>query len=162
MRRRDREICGIDEILGIVERCRVMRIAFPGNTPYIVPLNYGYAMNDGKLRLYFHSAREGRKAGLLRSSDTVAFEMDRLEDFVTSEIPCKWTAMYESAVGTARPVLLSEADEKARGMDSIMAHCGFLGKPDYQGRLDSVDVWALDVLTMTGKSSIPRRVQSEK
>lgn len=62
MRRKDRELTELGEILQVVERCKVCRLAMADAAGlYLVPMNFGYAYVEGRLELYFHSAREGRK-----------------------------------------------------------------------------------------------------
>ena len=66
MRRNDREITDLREILRLMDRCDVVNLAFADNgEPYVVPVNFGY-VSDGETKavLYFHGAREGRKASL--------------------------------------------------------------------------------------------------
>ena len=43
---------------------------------YIVPLNFGYTYEEDVLKLYFHSAGEGRKVDALAADPKVAIEMD--------------------------------------------------------------------------------------
>ena len=65
MRRNDREITDLREILRLMDRCDVVNLAFADNgEPYVVPVNFGY-VSDGetKVVLYFHGAREGRQGG---------------------------------------------------------------------------------------------------
>ena len=62
MRRADREIRDYGELLAVIARCDVCRLAFNDEeVPYILPLNFGEAVEDGALRLYFHGALEGKK-----------------------------------------------------------------------------------------------------
>ena len=62
MRRKDREVTNPEEIESILRRCRVCRIAMQDEEGlYILPLSYGYEMDNGCLTLYFHGAKEGRK-----------------------------------------------------------------------------------------------------
>ena len=42
------------------------------NEPYVVPVAYGY--NQGKI--YFHSARQGKKLDLMKRNNSVCFEVD--------------------------------------------------------------------------------------
>ena len=78
MRRNDREITDSQEILSIVNECKVIRLAMldEQGLPYIIPLNFGYRFADGVFTFYCHSAREGRKLELLRRDPRVSFEMD--------------------------------------------------------------------------------------
>ena len=59
MRRKDREIKEISEVLDIVGRAKVLRMGLVDEEyPYIVPLHYGYEYKDGVLIFYAHGARE--------------------------------------------------------------------------------------------------------
>ena len=50
MRRYDREITDKNEILEIMSRCDVCRLAFnDGDYPYILPLNFGIGEKEGKI-----------------------------------------------------------------------------------------------------------------
>lgn len=43
MRRKDREITDKNEIMDIIDRSKVIRIAFTGEEyPYVLPFNFGY------------------------------------------------------------------------------------------------------------------------
>ena len=77
MRRKEREVTDIKEIREVLDSCKVCRlgIADEGGA-YIVPLNYGYRLEDGVLTLYFHGAKEGKKLDLIRKNPEVGFEMD--------------------------------------------------------------------------------------
>lgn len=62
MRRKDREITDVQEILNIIRKCDVCRIAMnDGDFPYIVPLNFGLDVQGEQVYLYFHGALEGKK-----------------------------------------------------------------------------------------------------
>ena len=123
MRRSDRAVTAPDEIRGILERCKVCRLAMWDEVgPYIVPMNFGYALEDGRLTLYFHSAREGRKIAALTAAPRVAFEMDGGHALVTGDVPCAYSYTYESITGTGRAVFCETAAEKIAGLRAIMAH----------------------------------------
>ena len=67
MRRSDREIKDFDEIIKVINKCDVCRLAInDGDYPYIVPMNFGLNIEDGKVVLYFHCASEGKKLELLK------------------------------------------------------------------------------------------------
>ena len=123
MRRSDRAVTAPDEIRGILERCKVCRLAMWDEAGlYIVPMNFGYALEDGRLTLYFHSAREGRKIAALTAAPRVAFEMDGGHALVTGDVPCAYSYTYESITGTGRAVFCETAAEKIAGLRAIMAH----------------------------------------
>ena len=57
MRRRDREVTELNEIIHILDSGKVLHLGLVDQgKPYIVPMNYGYAFEDGKLVFYVHSA----------------------------------------------------------------------------------------------------------
>ena len=54
MRKADREIKNIEEIIDIIKRCDVIRLAFNnGDYPYILPLNFGFEFIENKVIFYF-------------------------------------------------------------------------------------------------------------
>lgn len=86
MRRSDREIKDFDEIIEVINKCDVCRLAInDGDYPYIVPMNFGLNIEDGKVVLYFHCASEGKKLELLRKNNKVAFEMDCGHEFILND-----------------------------------------------------------------------------
>ena len=53
MRRKDREVSDQEEIQKIFDDCKVCRIGIVDEDgPYIVPMNYGYVKEEGKVILY--------------------------------------------------------------------------------------------------------------
>ena len=62
MRRKEREVVKSEEIAEVLDSCKVCRLGVQDEDGvYIVPLNYGYVMENGVLTLYFHGAKEGKK-----------------------------------------------------------------------------------------------------
>ena len=75
--RREREVTDLNEIKAILDKCMIVHLGLvDGDEPYVVPLNYGYTMDNGKLTLYMHGARTGYKLDLMRANPKVFFEMD--------------------------------------------------------------------------------------
>mgnify|MGYP000681818771 CR=1 FL=1 len=63
------EIKDFDEIIEVINKCDVCRLAInDGDYPYIVPMNFGLNIEDGKVVLYFHCASEGKKLELLKKN----------------------------------------------------------------------------------------------
>ena len=72
MRRNDRQVFD-GEIDAILRRGRVLHLGLQdGDAPYVVPVNYGFAVEDGKRVLYFHGAGAGKKLDLLRRNPNAA------------------------------------------------------------------------------------------
>ena len=63
MRRNDREITEFSEMTDVMKRCDVCRLALNDEDgyPYLLPLNFGMEETDGRVTLYFHGAKEGKK-----------------------------------------------------------------------------------------------------
>ena len=61
MRRKDREVTEMEEIQQIFDECKVCRIGIMDeNGPYIVPVNYGYVREEGKVILSMVQEKEKR------------------------------------------------------------------------------------------------------
>ena len=111
-----------------VMRCRVtvfqMMMLLGGiavdNVPHIVPLNYGYTMEDGRLTLYMHSAVKGNKLELLRQNPNICFELDC--DLVPFEgkVACQYGLSYCAISGRGEAVLVEDVAEKMEAMSILM------------------------------------------
>lgn len=154
MRRRDREIKNIDDIIKIMENCDVCRLAFNDEPyPYILPLNFGMEVNNGKITLYFHGAAEGTKYDLLRKDNHVCFEMDCGHRLVTGEKSCDCTMEYQSVIGQGKLEIVPE-DDKIQALSVLMGHytqgdCSF-----DPGLLKVTKMMKLTVESVTGKAHI--------
>ena len=74
MRRSDRELKDMADIVAIAKRETVCTVAFHDEScPYLIPLNYGAEVEEGKLVLYFHGAKEGRRS--IRSERILRFHI---------------------------------------------------------------------------------------
>jgi nitroimidazol reductase NimA-like FMN-containing flavoprotein (pyridoxamine 5'-phosphate oxidase superfamily) len=150
MRKKEKEIRDTAEIEAVIRKADTCRLGLSvDNQAYIVPLNFGF---DGKY-LYFHTAREGKKIDMIRRNNRVCFEMDVNCQMVRAENPCDWTMKFQSVIGYGKAFLLTDAEEKRRGLDAIMAHySGRLGEYP-ENLLDRLAVIRVDIETMTGKQS---------
>lgn len=124
MRRSERQVTDLEEIRGVIDACKVMRIGFTdAEGAYIVPLNFGYKMDeDGGVRVYLHSAGEGRKVTALCAGTPVAVEMDCAHALVEAQTPCGYSYLYQSLIGTGIPRMLKDTEEKKAALNQIMRH----------------------------------------
>ena len=122
MRRKDRQITEIESIRAILDKAKVLHLAMiDGDRPYVVPLNYGYTLENGALTLYLHSAREGRKLDVLRQNDRVAFVLETNVSQVSGgDIPCKYGEAYASVMGEGTAVLLDDPVQKIEALQILM------------------------------------------
>ena len=151
MRRKDREITDFNEIIEIIKKCDVCRIAMnDGDFPYMVPLNFGLDIQDGQAYLYFHAALEGKKLDLLKKDNRVTFEMDCGHNFILYEERMSCTMGYESVIGHGTVEFLPE-EEKLDGLKILMRH---YHAEDFKFNTKPVKVTTvmrMTVLDMTGK-----------
>ena len=153
MRRKDREITDSMRIADIISRCTCCRIGFYDNGEvYIVPLNFGYVVNDNTYVLYFHGAKEGRKLDLIYKNPNVGFEMDTNYALNAADIACGYSALFQSIIGNGFVSMVSEPEEKKLGLSLLMEHN--TGKRDWnfdEKMLNAVAVFKLVVTKISCK-----------
>ncbi len=153
MRRADREVSSFHDILSIINKCKVFRLAVNApDAPYIVPLNFGCAVENAQVVLYFHCAKEGRKLELLRADARVGFEMDAEHALVEAEKACKYTFHYASVIGTGVVEFL-EGEEKLSALSCIMRHQTGREFSFDASSAENVAVCRVKVLSMSAKAS---------
>lgn len=124
MRRSDREVTDRSEILDIIRRCDVCRLALnDGDYPYILPLNFGMDTSEGGVILYFHGAAQGRKYDIITRDNRASFEMDCSHRLVTRPERKSCTMEYESVIGRGR-IEIVEGDKKLAALKLLNAHYG--------------------------------------
>lgn len=158
MRRKDREITDMDEILSIIRKCDVCRLAlFDEEYPYIIPLNFGFSYEDRQLKLYFHGAKEGKKLDLISRNPKAAFEMDCSHELLTGPDACDYTMNYESVCGNGSIRVLNP-DCAEFALRQLMKQ--YTDKEDLsfkEAAVKAVAVLELTVDHIYGKSRPPKR-----
>ena len=120
MRRNDREITDLNEILSTINDCKVIRLAMiDAGEPYLLPLNFGYTCENGLFSFFCHSAREGRKLDILRKNPTVAFEMDCRGALDEQDVACRCGYYFASVTGVGHVEFLDGA-EKLAALTALM------------------------------------------
>ena len=151
MRRKDREITEITEIIKIIKNCATCSVALiDGDYPYVVPLNFGIAYIDGKVKLYFHCAKEGKKLDLIKANPKSAFEMSTSKKLITGETACDYTMEFESVCGRGTIRIVNE-EEKIRGLKFIMSQYGGADKEFDEKYLKAIEVLELTADEISGK-----------
>ena len=121
MTKREFRITESGDIQHILDTAKVLRLGISvDNTPYIIPLNYGYTLEEGRLTLYMHSAVNGDKLELLRKNPNVCFELDC--DLIPFEgkVACQYGLSYAAISGRGRAVLVEDMEEKMAAMSILM------------------------------------------
>ena len=123
MRRQDREITDPERIRRIISSCHCCRLGFcDQGRAYIVPLSFGYALENGTYTFYFHGAREGRKIDLIRETGWAGFELDTGYQLHEADAACNHSAAFQSIVGGGSVSFVEEPEEKRKALSRIMAH----------------------------------------
>ena len=122
MRRKDREITEINNILDIVSKTKILRLGlFDEGFPYVVPMHFGYELSDGKLVFFMHSAKEGHKLDLIEKNPNVCIEMECDVKLISGgEVPCKYGSEYASVIGRGHAKLVEDEEEKIKGLKLLM------------------------------------------
>ncbi len=121
MTRRERQITDINEIIKILDKSKVLHLGMvDGDEPYVVPMNYGYKLENGKLTIYLHGAKRGRKIDVIRANPKVFVEMEcNIEPF-EGEVACKYGITYASVMGKGVAVLVDDVEEKKEALSLLM------------------------------------------
>lgn len=153
MRRSDREIKDIKDIISVMEKCDVCRVALNDDGyPYILPLNFGMKAEEDSIVLYFHGATEGKKYELIAKDNRASFEMDCSHRLVTETAKGNCTMEYESVMGRGHMEIIPD-DEKYEALRILMAHYHKEDFPFNQAIIPQTTVFKLivDVEQVTGK-----------
>ena len=134
-----------------MRRATVCRVAINDDvSPHLLPLNFGYS----ERALYFHSAPEGKKIELIRKNNMVTFEVEDFNRLVTADTSCGYTTDYRSVIGRGRIDILTDLDEKIRGLDILMAQHGKKGANTYrEGSVEKLAVLKLTIEEISCKQS---------
>ena len=121
MTKRELQITDEQQIRAILDGAKVVHVGMcVDNEPYVVPMNYGYTMEEGRLTIYLHSAQQGKKLDMIRQNPKVFFELDC--DWVPfeGEKPCQYGLSYSSVMGRGTATILEDVEEKKRAMSLLM------------------------------------------
>ena len=121
MTKRERQITDPDQIQDILDRGKVLHLGLcVDNEPYVVPMNYGYTMEKGKMVVYLHSAVRGKKLDMIAANPNVFFVIDC--DIVPFEgvMPCQYGVTYSSVMGKGVAQIVEDVEEKKKAMSILM------------------------------------------
>lgn len=119
--RREREVTDPAQIREILDKSMIAHIGMvDGDEPYVVPMNYGYTMEDGKLTIYLHGARWGRKLDVIRANPKVFFCAHCDVVPFEGDIACRYGTAYASIMGSGTAEILEDPAQKAVGLSVLM------------------------------------------
>ena len=149
MRLKKREVKDFNKIVDMIDHCEVVRLGIITDTvPYIVPVSFGYDVNEGKITIYFHGAKEGRKYELMKMNPIVSVEFDsflgyKVEDF-------GYTCQYECVMAQGK---VEELTDKEEAMMKVMQHCGF-SNFDHCTHLDRTALFQIELENISAKKRV--------
>jgi len=151
MRKANQEITDPTIINEILSGSTICRLGISDKeVPYVLPFNYGYFENH----IYIHCATEGKKINLLRSNPDVCFEIEYENGLVKSTKACSWSTIYRSVVGYGRVEIVTDTEQKRKGLEIIMAQHGGKGYTEFEAKqVDAVHILKLRIDTLTAKQS---------
>ena len=121
MTRREKEVTDEQKILHILDTAQVVHLGLcVDNEPYVVPMNYGYTLENGELTLYIHSSCKGKKWEMLRKNPNVFFEMECDLIPFAGDVACRYGMAYSSIMGRGQAEFVEDIAEKQLALSAIM------------------------------------------
>ena len=153
MKRFDREIKDFDKIVDVLDRCETLRVGMHwGEYPYVVPMSFGYDVQEGSIVVYFHGAWKGMKGELLAANGNVCIEGDIFHGYEMTKTGI--TTKYESIIGFGKAEKI-EGEEKVKALQLMVKHCGNF---DYDAAscpgLKYTAVYKVVLDSVTGKGNV--------
>ena len=147
MRRKERQITDVSQITDFILSEQILRVGFQDKDDiYIVPVNYGFIIEDEKYVFYFHGAKDGRKYELAKLNPKVGFEIDGKYSLVDGELACDYTAHFQSVIGNGILSLVENQEEKVLALNSIMKQTTQNSEWTYSKEmLNAVAIFRLDI-----------------
>ena len=119
--KRELQVTDPHQIRHILDTGKVLHLGLAvDNEPYVVPMNYGYALEDEKLTVYLHSAVQGKKLDMIRANPNVFFEIDCDLMPFEGRVPCQYGLVYSSVMGRGKATIVEDVEEKKRAMSILM------------------------------------------
>ena len=159
--KREQKITDPEQIRAILDEAKVLYLGLStGDEPYVLPMNYGYCLEDGKLVLYLHSGLKGKKLDMIRENPRVSFALDWNRAPFEGDRACRYGMSYSSVMGRGKAQIVNDVKEKTRAMSLLMK--AQTGKDfSFEDRLVSiVAVIRIDVAEYSAKHRpIPERLR---
>lgn len=155
MRRKDRLVTDEKEIRAILDKCGIVHLGlYDENRIFVVPVNYSYDYEEGKLILYFHGARGGLKRDLIRKDNRAGFEMDTGNHVIPhDQNPSRYTTHYGSIIGSGRVTIVEDPEEKRDIMTRFMKQISGKDWEITDGHVNSIEVYKLEAEEFQAKEN---------
>ena len=119
--KREREVTDPQQIQYILDTAKVLHLGMvDGDEPYVLPMNYGYTLEEGQLTLYLHGATKGRKLDVIRANPKVFFSLECDVVPFEGDRPCQYGTTYASVMGRGIAEIVENVEEKCQAMAVLM------------------------------------------
>jgi len=155
MRKADREVTNKKGIEDIIKSSKVCRIAMNDEEGiYIVPVNFGYTLTEDEFEIFFHGAKEGKKADILSKGNVyVGFEMEGEHSLIEGDAACTYSFKYSSIIGKGHVSIIDDKEEKKLLFNQVMIHQTEKSFDFTDKMVDSCLIFKLKVKNYSGKTS---------
>ena len=153
MRHKERQITDKQELWQMLQKASHLRLALcDQGKPYIVAMNYGLDQESDSL--YLHCALKGRKMDILAQNNHVCFQVEEVAELIDGgKRACKWSMRYKSLVGFGLARVLTDPDEKQKGLSVIMAHYTDKTLEFDDSPVEATAVIKIEITEMAGKKA---------
>lgn len=118
---REKMITDMNEIIRILDESKIVHVGMvDGDEPYVVPMNYGYSLEDGRLTIWLHGSKRGRKLDIIRENPKVFVEMECSLQPFEGDIACKYGLSYYSLMGRGTAEIVEDVEQKKLGLRLLM------------------------------------------
>ncbi len=118
---RERMITDEAEIVRILDESKIVHVGMvDGDEPYVVPMNYGYTLEDGKLTIWLHGSLRGKKLDIIRKNPKVFVEMECSLQPFDGDIACRYGLSYSSLMGRGTAEIVEDVEQKKLGLKLLM------------------------------------------
>ena len=119
--RREKLITDNETVSEILNKSKVLHLGMvDGDEPYVVPMNYGHTFENGKLTIWLHGSKTGKKYDVIRKNPKVFFEMECDITPFEGEVACKYGISYSSLMGRGIATIIEDVEEKKSALSMLM------------------------------------------
>ena len=161
MTKRELQITDENQIRAILDEAKVLHLGLcVDNEPYVVPMNYGYTMEEGRLTFYLHGALRGKKLDMIRANNRVFVELDCNRVPFEGDKPCQYGLGYSSVMGRGTATVVDDVEEKMKALTVLMKTQTGKDFTFNEQLVSIVSVIRIDVAEFTAKHRpIPERLR---
>ena len=161
MTKRELQITDENQIRAILDEAKVLHLGLcVDNEPYVVPMNYGYTMEEGRLTFYLPGALRGKKLDMIRANNRVFVELDCNRVPFEGDKPCQYGLGYSSVMGRGTATIVDDVEEKMKALTVLMKTQTGKDFTFNEQLVSIVSVIRIDVAEFTAKHRpIPERLR---